>query len=98
MIYITVHSKFMAKMTIFANRQTDGHKLCAPEYPVTGEFYKILRSTGDAYSSLAPDPASDISRGPCTPILRFVFSIGLMILNTVRYFCHVMHVFLGTVV
>jgi hypothetical protein len=27
------------------------------------------RSTGDAYSSMAPDPTSDIFRGPCAPIL-----------------------------
>jgi hypothetical protein len=27
-------------------------------------------------------------RGPCTPILWFVFPIGLMRLITVRYFCH----------
>jgi hypothetical protein len=27
------------------------------------------RSTGDAYSSMSPDPTSDIFRGPCTPIL-----------------------------
>jgi hypothetical protein len=27
------------------------------------------RSAGDAYSSMAPDPTSDIFRGPCTPIL-----------------------------
>jgi hypothetical protein len=31
---------------------------------------------------------SDIFRGLYTPILRFVFPIGLMRLNTVRYFCH----------
>jgi hypothetical protein len=34
------------------------------------------RSTGDAYSSMAPDPSSDIFRGRCTPILWFVFPIG----------------------
>jgi hypothetical protein len=38
----TVHSKFMAKNIIFANRQTDGHKLCAPKFPVTGAFDKIF--------------------------------------------------------
>jgi hypothetical protein len=27
------------------------------------------RSTVDAYSSMAPDPTSDIFRSPCTPIL-----------------------------
>jgi hypothetical protein len=27
------------------------------------------RSTGDAYSFMAPDSTSDIFRGPCTPIL-----------------------------
>jgi hypothetical protein len=27
------------------------------------------QSTGDAYSSMARDPTSDIFRGPCTPIL-----------------------------
>jgi hypothetical protein len=46
------------------------------------------RSTGDAYFSMAPDPTSDIFRGPCTPILWFVFPIGLMKLITDRYFCH----------
>jgi hypothetical protein len=46
------------------------------------------RSTGDAYSSMAPDPTSDIFRGPFTPILWFVFPIRLMRLNTDRYFCH----------
>jgi hypothetical protein len=46
------------------------------------------RSTGDAYSSMAPDPTSDIFRGPCTPILWFVFPIKLMRLITDRYFCH----------
>jgi hypothetical protein len=46
------------------------------------------RSTGDAYSSMAPDPTSDIFRGLCTPILWFVFPIRLMRLITDRYFCH----------
>jgi hypothetical protein len=46
------------------------------------------RSTGDVYSSMAPDPTSDIFRGPCTPILWFVFPIILMRLITDRYFCH----------
>jgi hypothetical protein len=45
-------------------------------------------STGDAYSSMAPDPTSDIFRGPCRPILWFVFPIRLMKLITDRYFCH----------
>jgi hypothetical protein len=36
------------------------------------------RSTGNAYSSKAPDPTSGISRGPCLPILWFVFPTGLM--------------------
>jgi hypothetical protein len=27
------------------------------------------QSAGDAYSSMASDPTSDIFRGPCTPIL-----------------------------
>jgi hypothetical protein len=43
-------------------------------------------STGDSYSSIAPGPTSDIFRGPCMPILWFVFPIGLMRLNIVRYF------------
>jgi hypothetical protein len=51
------------------------------------------RSTGGAYFSMAPDPTSDIFRGPWTPILRFVFPIGLTRLNTVRYFCHFMYIF-----
>jgi hypothetical protein len=46
------------------------------------------RSAGDAYSSMAPDPTSDIFRGPCTPIIWFVFPIELMRLFPVRYFCH----------
>jgi hypothetical protein len=46
------------------------------------------RPTRDAYSSMAPDPTSDIFRDPCTPIIWFVFPIGLMRLITVRYFCH----------
>jgi hypothetical protein len=46
------------------------------------------RSAGDAYSSMAPDPTSDIFGGPCTPILWFVFPIRLMRLITDRYFCH----------
>jgi hypothetical protein len=46
------------------------------------------RSAGDACSSMAPDPTSDIFRGPCTPILWFVFPIRLMRLITDRYFCH----------
>jgi hypothetical protein len=46
------------------------------------------RSTGDAYSSMAPDPTSDIFIGPCTPILWFVFPIRLMRLITDCYFCH----------
>jgi hypothetical protein len=46
------------------------------------------RSTGDAYSSMAPDPTSGIPRGPCTPILWFGFLIGLVRLITVRYFRH----------
>jgi hypothetical protein len=41
------------------------------------------RSTGDTYSSMGPD----IFRGSCTPILWFVFPIGLR-LFTIRYFCH----------
>jgi hypothetical protein len=40
------------------------------------------RSRGDAYSSMAPDPTSDILRGPCSPILWFVFPIRLMKLIT----------------
>jgi hypothetical protein len=46
------------------------------------------RSAGDAYSSMVTDPTSDTFRCPCTPILWFVFPIGLMRLITVRYFCH----------
>jgi hypothetical protein len=29
------------------------------------------RSTGDAYSSMAPDPTSGVSRGPCKPDIFF---------------------------
>jgi hypothetical protein len=48
------------------------------------------RSAGDANSSMAPVPTSDIHvfRGLCTPILWFVFPMGLMRLITDRYFCH----------
>jgi hypothetical protein len=46
------------------------------------------QSTGDTYSSWAPDPTSDIFRDPCTPILGFVFPIWLMRYNTVHYLCH----------
>jgi hypothetical protein len=46
------------------------------------------RSAGNVYYSMAPDPTSDIFRGPCTPILWFVFPIRLMRLNTNRWFCH----------
>jgi hypothetical protein len=35
--------------------------------------------------SIAPDSISDIFRGQCAPTLWFVFPIGLMRLNTVRY-------------
>jgi hypothetical protein len=42
----------------------------------------------DRGCSMAPDPTFDIFRGPCTPILWFVFPIGPMRLNTVRCFCH----------
>jgi hypothetical protein len=44
-----------------------------------------LRSTGDGCST-APYPTSDIFRGPCTPILWFVFPKRIMRLITVRYF------------
>jgi hypothetical protein len=40
------------------------------------------------YFTMAPDPTFDIFRGPYSPILWFVFPIGLMKLITVRYFCH----------
>jgi hypothetical protein len=50
------------------------------------------RSTGDAYSSMAPDPTSDVFGGPCTPILCFVFPFRLTRLITDRYFCHFIHV------
>jgi hypothetical protein len=48
------------------------------------------RSTGDAYSSMVPylTTGTCIFRGQCAPILWFVYPIGLMRLNTVRYFCH----------
>jgi hypothetical protein len=54
------------------------------------------RSTGNAYSFMAPDPTFDIFRGLCTPIFWFVFPIGLMRLITVRYFCHfIWYIFLS---
>jgi hypothetical protein len=56
------------------------------------------RSTGDAYSSMAPDPTSDIFRGPCTPILWFVFPIRLMRLITDRYFRHFINNYLKIVI
>jgi hypothetical protein len=46
------------------------------------------RSTGDAYSSMAPDYTSHLFRDLCTPILWFASPIGLMRLITVYYFCH----------
>jgi hypothetical protein len=49
---------------------------------------KQVWSTGYAYFSMAPDPTSDIFRGPSTPILWFLFPIGLIRLIIVRYFCH----------
>jgi hypothetical protein len=51
------------------------------------------RSTGDVYSSMAPDPTSNIFGGPCTPILWFVFPFRLTRLITDRYICHfiIMH-------
>jgi hypothetical protein len=50
----------------------------------------VTGQQGMLYSSMAPDPTPDIFRGPCTPILWFVFPIGLMRLITDRYFCHFM--------
>jgi hypothetical protein len=44
------------------------------------------KSTEDAYSFMAPNPTSDIFRGPCTPVLWFEFPIGLMRLITDHYF------------
>ena len=32
------------------------------------------RSAGDAYSSMTPDPTSDVYRGPCVPILICIFN------------------------
>jgi hypothetical protein len=46
------------------------------------------RSIGDAYSSMTPDPTSDIFRGPCTPILWFVFPKEFVRVITDGYFCH----------
>jgi hypothetical protein len=51
------------------------------------------RSAGDAYSSMAHDPTSDIFKGPCTPILFFVSPIGLMRLNTAHYCCHFIYLY-----
>jgi hypothetical protein len=51
------------------------------------------RSTGDDFSSVAPDPTSDIFRGPCTSIFWFVFPVRLMRLITDRYFCHFLYVY-----
>jgi hypothetical protein len=58
--------------------------------PLIFIFYRTGcdRSTGDAYSSMAPDPTSDIFGGPCTPILWCVFPFRLTRLITDRYFCH----------
>jgi hypothetical protein len=36
------------------------------------------RSAGGAYSSMTPDPTFDIFRDLCTPVLWFVFPIGLI--------------------
>jgi hypothetical protein len=46
------------------------------------------RSAGDVYSSMVPDPTTIIFRGPCTPILWFVFPVRVMRLITDRYFCN----------
>jgi hypothetical protein len=54
----------------------------------TWEKYPWVWKWYDAYSSMAPDPTSDIFRGPCTPILWFVFPIGLMRLITDCYVRH----------
>lgn len=37
-----------------------------------------VRSTGDAYSSYAPEPSSCLFRGPCLPYLNYVFLIGVL--------------------
>jgi hypothetical protein len=39
----------------------------------------------------APDPTSDIFRGPCMLILWFVFLIGFVRLITVCYLCHLLN-------
>jgi hypothetical protein len=48
------------------------------------------QSTGDAYSSMAPDPTSGITipKVCVCPILWFVFPTGLMRSMTNRYLCH----------
>jgi hypothetical protein len=45
-------------------------------------------STGDAYSYMSPDSTSDTFRGMFTPILWFVFPIGLMRWITVPHLYH----------
>jgi hypothetical protein len=51
------------------------------------------RSTWDTYSSMAPAPTSDIFRGPCTPILWYVFPIGLWNWLLFVIFCHFIRLF-----
>jgi hypothetical protein len=59
--------------------------------------FDIARTLGSTarqrmlYFFMTPDLTSDILRGPCTPILWFVFPIGLMRLITVHYFCHFLY-------
>jgi hypothetical protein len=44
------------------------------------------RSTGDVYSSYAPDPTSDVLRGPCLPPFSdLLFPTGLMRSQTVMF-------------
>jgi hypothetical protein len=58
-------------------------------HDVVYSFYTLYRDTPSyKFSSLTPDPISDIFRASCLSILWFVFSTGLMRLITVRYLFH----------
>jgi hypothetical protein len=49
--FITAHSKFMAKVVTFVNRQ-DGCVLYVPKFQVTGTLYKIFfaRTSGHFFN------------------------------------------------
>jgi hypothetical protein len=84
-VYLTRRSDFDSGLFRLPN--SDTLILTTDFYVWYGVHGGCDRSAGDAYSSMTLDPTSDIFRGPYTPILWFVFPVGLMRLITVRYFC-----------